>query len=560
MGTSESPELVRKFLVHMESLSNTYPTVRPDYNCHNMYMHALAESLRKNNIPGLAATELAEDHVLNTMMGSKDDTAAPDKWSFNMLLSILSRSGLPDLSNRAESVVCKMEEYYEVSGRTEKTQPNTNTYNSLMTCYTKFGNSDNARRALILLQKMKRLAANDNPHAKPDTVTYNIAMNAFAKSRRRDAPTKVEDLLHEMNDEYSRTGDSSIRPNRRTVNTCLEAWAKSGLDGADERIMAWIVKMREAHESGQSRICADIWSYTHYLQALSKTGKPRMGDEAERILKEIEDLYHRGYQSVKPNVLTFTNAIHCIALSGQDDAVERALAILDRMEDLHAAGNGDIRPNLFTYNCVINTVAKSRRKGKAELALQLLSRIQSVALRPGTVSFNNVINACAFSNHPKDDPSSILRIALQVLKEAQDGPGANWITYQSTIRVICTFEVDSGTHFNRWIVMRFAVHDCERTRVLILVYCCLLKMAETRCHLTREILRQCCNDGQLTETVLTQVRFAVNETQFSAIKSEVTDALTGTLLDTYTLCATKTFLDSKRWELCSSPRFPLVSS
>jgi hypothetical protein len=169
-----------------------------------------------------------------------------------------------------------------------------------------------------------------------------------------------------------------------------------------------------------------------------------MGDEAERVLNEVEALYRDGYQGLKPNVLTFTSVIHCIALSGQADAVERALAILDKMEDLHAEGFGDVRPNLFTYNCVINTIAKSKRRGKAEIAMQILRRIQSVALRAGCVSFHNVINACAFSNHPEDDPEATLKIALDVLKEAQDGPGANWITYQGTIRVICSFVSDPG--------------------------------------------------------------------------------------------------------------------
>jgi pentatricopeptide repeat protein len=443
-ATADSPELVRKLLMHMENLSEVYPTLLPDFSCHNVYIYALAESMNHMSISGAEATKLAEEYLLK-MLDSQDESVLPDKWTFNAVLSLLSRSGTPDLVPRAESVLARLEAYHIETGRSEKTQPNSNVYNSLMSCYTRGGNSDKAQKAFNLLQKMKKLGASGNPWTRPDTISYNIAMNAFAKSRRRDAPIKVEELLLEMNDEYAQTGDPRIRPNRRSVNTCLDAWAKSGLDGADERIMAWIQRMREAHESGQNNISPDMWSYTHYLQALSKAGKPRMGDEAERVLEEMEDLYRKGYQSLKPNVLTFTNAIHCIALSGQDDAVERALAILDRMEDLHAGGFGDVRPNLFTYNCVINTIAKSKRRGKAELALQILRRIQSVALRPGSVSFNNVINACAFSGHPNDDPGSILQIALEVLKEAQEGPGANWITYQSAIRVICSYEVDPGT-------------------------------------------------------------------------------------------------------------------
>lgn len=78
------------------------------------------------------------------------------------------------------------------------------------------------------------------------------------------------------------------------------------------------------------------------------------------------------------------------------------------------------------------------------LARQFLQRMKEVSLRPSVISLNNVINACAFSSKKNDDPDKVLEIALDVLKEAQDGPGANWITYQTAIRVICTFTEDPG--------------------------------------------------------------------------------------------------------------------
>ena len=443
MASTESPELVRRTLAHMDALASSYPTVKPDYNCHHEYFYALTESLNYRKISGVEAAKLAEQYLYK-MLENDDETVLPDKWSFAMVLSLISRSNAIDLIPRAEALMARLEQYHEKSGRSEKTQPNTNTYNSLMSCYTRYGNSKWALKAIKLLQKMKKIGTTNNPSALPSTVSYNIAMNAFVKSRRKDAPLKVEALLNEMYDLYNATGDIRLRPNLRSLNACLDAWAKSSVDGADVKILGWIYKVRNETKNGPVKIIPDTWSYTHYLQALSRSGRARMGDEAERVLNEVESLYQSGYQGVKPKVQMFTSAIHCIALSGQDDSVERALAILDRMEDLHAEGFDDLRPNLFTYNCVINTIAKSKRRHKAEAAMQILRRIQSVALRPGCVSFNNVINACAFSNHPDDDPVSVLQIALDVLKEAQNGPGANWITYQGTIRVICCFVSDPG--------------------------------------------------------------------------------------------------------------------
>jgi hypothetical protein len=216
----------------------------------------------------------------------------------------------------------------------------------------------------------------------------------------------------------------------------------------------------------------------------------------------MESWYQQGNLGLKPDVLTFTNVIHCIALSGRDDALEKALAFLNRMEDLHSSGFGDIRPNLFTYNCVINAAAKSKKAGKATLALKILRRMESVAVRPATVSYNNVINACAFSSRD-DNPAEVLRIAFDTLREAQEGPGANWITYQTMLRVVCSFEQDESVRWQR----------------------------------TRDIFRQCCDDGQLTRAVLIQVKFAVTSAGFACLRDEATDERTGLLHDNYTVHA-----------------------
>ena len=202
---------------------------------------------------------------------------------------------------------------------------------------------------------------------------------------------------------------------------------------------------------------------------------------------------------------TFTNVIHCIALSGSENAVERATEILNRMEA------GDVRPSLYTFNCVINACAKSSRPGKALLALRMLRRMQSVALRPETVSYNNVLNACAFSSHSEEFPEQILQIALTVLREAQKGPGANWITYQTAIRVVCRFEPDPE---RRWEVIR-------------------------------DLFRQCCQDGQLTGTVLGQVKFGLSRSYSRMLKDEATDPNTSRLRSEFTKNARQSMLDKK---------------
>lgn len=85
---------------------------------------------------------------------------------------------------------------------------------------------------------------------------------------------------------------------------------------------------------------------------------------------------------------------------------------------------------------------------------------------------------------------------------------------------------------------------------------------EKRWQLAREVFRQCCDDGQLTRTVMTQIRFAVTEEQYSMLEDEVMtngtthmpssspsvsnnhfNSTTRQLLDKYTVNARRSFLE-----------------
>ena len=280
----------------------------------------------------------------------------------------------------------------------------------------------------------------------------------------------------------------------------MNAWSKSDDPIAAARIMDWIVNMAN---SGQKNYRPDKWTYNAYLHALSKSGDPNMAEGAEKILDQMEEYYQNGWIELKPDVLTFTSVIHCIAVSGADDAVERSLSIVRRMEDLHEQGYGDVRPNSYTYNCVINAAAKSKRRGKAQIALEVLRRMQEVALRPPTVTINNVLNACAYADHPDDDPHEILDIAESVFEDAKKTCGVNFITFATMVRVVTR-----------------CVRDAPKKRDMI-----------------TDIFRQCCEAGQLTDQVMRQIKYALGTKDYEKLRAHVVDHTTGKYLKKFTVNA-----------------------
>ena len=157
-------------------------------------------------------------------------------------------------------------------------------------------------------------------------------MNSYAKSGRKNAPDIVEKLLRELTDIYEATGDGRKKPNSRSINTCLDAWARSGLPNAAQRIRGWIDQMHAAVENGTGRIVPDKWAYNvrvvgrsvalvaatlcvssplfasptlalqAYLQALSRSGADNITEIAEAVLTEQQHLYEAGHNALKPDV------------------------------------------------------------------------------------------------------------------------------------------------------------------------------------------------------------------------------------------------------------------
>ena len=262
--------------------------------------------------------------------------------------------------------------------------------------------------------------------------------------------------------------------------------------------MDWIVHMQQtAEREGRRSLRPDKWGINGFLTALAKSGEPTMGEEAEEVLDQMIEYYHRGWVELKPCVLTFTNVCHCIALSGADDAVERCLGIIRRMEGYHEQGFGDVRPSFYTWNTVINAAAKSKRKGKAQIAFQILRRMQELALRPPTVTYNSVLNACGYADNPEDDPDEILDIATTVFEEANN---PNYITYSSYLRCICVF-----------------VKDGTKKR-----------------ELTWKIYKKCCQDGQLTQMVMKQIRRCLTTQQYKEVVADAMDPKRSEYKEDYT--------------------------
>jgi hypothetical protein len=198
-------------------------------------------------------------HVLRKLV--KRPNIEPDNFSFNQVLSALSKSTLPGAARRAEELLEYMEEAYQ-SGL--------------------------------------------HPYAMPDVVGYTSVMIAYSRGGEAGSAQRAERLLQRLKERYAVTGQKNWKPNRICYNSLIDAWAKSGEGTLGARkAEALLEEMEQLYEAGDEAMAPDIVTYNSLLNCWARSGTRCCGRKAETYLNRIWERYQAGDVKVQPNAQTF---------------------------------------------------------------------------------------------------------------------------------------------------------------------------------------------------------------------------------------------------------------
>jgi hypothetical protein len=215
-----------------------------------------------------------------------------------------------------------------------------------------------------------------NDMVKPDTITYNIIMNAIAKSGQKGAADAAEALLAKMH-EYHNQGDPDIRPNVVTYGAVMDCYAKSssekggerGVAARADRLLANMIQMYQQDPVKNADLLPNTYVFNTCINCLAKSKDDDAASKAEEMLLVMNQLHSSGIPNVKPDSFTYTAIIDCLSKSGYRGAAARADQLLDKMEAKYMAGDMDLKPNTYTYNSVINALAKVSQGGTMYLQI-----------------------------------------------------------------------------------------------------------------------------------------------------------------------------------------------
>jgi hypothetical protein len=188
---------------------------------------------------------------------------------YNQIMNTAIKHGDKNAHHLAEDIIRSLASTMgnddDDDGRTTQTlggplpPPNVATFNVAINALAKSGAPDAPQRAEALLQQVKDLAARTGrENLKPNNITYNSLMLVWANSKQPGAPRRAEELLME-----------TPTPNTRSFNALLDVWSKSGLPGSADRCYQIFRHMHQLHSTN--------WYQEHRGQAMPNIIQPRDG-------------------------------------------------------------------------------------------------------------------------------------------------------------------------------------------------------------------------------------------------------------------------------------------
>lgn len=448
------------------------------------------------------------------MQSNDEDIIVLKDWTYRGNLKIQNILNESKISQDKASKNKAAQEAHDILWKLEQLQrADTVTYNLVLNALAKSTLQDSAQQAQKILQRMEhvyqtQLHSVEHPDGetdgiitvKPNVRTYSTVIDALTKSpgmEPTDAAQASQELLERLGYLYEATGDIDFQPNTIMYNSVMNSWAKTGtMTGALNAM-----KLLEYMEEPDTPCEPDVITYNTCIHAWAKCKTKESGEQAELLLRRME---HRRSMTCKPNIRTYSSCIDAWCSSNSPSAARRAHSLLDELEAIYEeTSDVNMQPNAFTYSSVINAHAKSKQsEKKAVSALQVLKRMKEMyesgknpQAKPTIVSYNSVLNACATTFGRSIGT-----------REEERTTDTSVVTNQSQHLALGIVRV----------IYRELTHDNSEITPDHFTYGTVLKacanlmtpLDDEALLFIRDVFEKCCSDGQVSFGVLFQLRQA----------------------------------------------------
>jgi hypothetical protein len=283
-----------EMLQHME----TSEIAPPDLISYNTHLHALSIHAKR---PGYARR--ADDLLmsLEERHKTRELSFRPNLFTYNLVIDAWSKSQEYDAAWNAVKVLRKL-----IDDGDGKPDPDTFSFNQVLSALSRSSKPGAARLAEQLLNYMKdayRMRIHRN--ARPDVIGYTSVIVALARSGEKDAVERAERLFNNMKERYAK-GERYMKPSRNCFNALIDCWAKSGKGTfAARKAEALLEEMNEMYLLGDTYVAPNIVTYNAVLNSWARSGTRCCANKAEDYLERMLVLYNSGEGKIAPNDKSF---------------------------------------------------------------------------------------------------------------------------------------------------------------------------------------------------------------------------------------------------------------
>jgi hypothetical protein len=326
--------------------------------------------------------------------------------------------------------------------------------------------------APILSQKLLDRLIKESKKEKslqPTIVSFNSVINAWARSRTKEAPMKAQAVLRQIQELSKQVGWEDLHPTISTYGSIIHCWANSREKEGAQQTEALLEELKE---STLPNLQPNGEIYLGVLKAWAHSEDSQAAESAYKILREMMEWYkaspHHYRENGAPEKENFSLPLNCflamINIFVKRGDAKKASEILDQLHDFYEeqGHDEDLCPNTAVFNGVLKAWSKSRSRKAADYAEAILQRMQDLTERtgykcqPDLQSYNAVL--AALSKSSARDALQRAQKILNILEESPGGP--DLISYNTCLALLARSKrKDAGDLAERLLCRMWQLHS-----------------------------------------------------------------------------------------------------
>jgi pentatricopeptide repeat protein len=241
----------------------------------NILLNTVAYNCVLNALTNSDEPKVVERAELLFKKMQQDRRTQPDMVTYTNMLNLYSKHAVGDKALELLERVMELEDTGKLKGRLSDLN-----YRCVIDALAKSGGAERAERLLDTMRTRK---------VAPNKFHYCGVLNGYAREGR---PLEAERLLVEMKE------TDNVAPNTVAYNCAMYAWAKSGDVDAPFRARALVDRMLET-----DGVKPTVVTYNCLLGVLCASRA--MAKESESLLKQMHELYESGDLEEAPNFISY---------------------------------------------------------------------------------------------------------------------------------------------------------------------------------------------------------------------------------------------------------------